>query len=233
MTLLTTMKQTSDMFAVIFDMDGLMFDTEQIAVEAWQQAGRVCGYDIPESLIIQSVGRNVDDTKCLFEQALEPEFDFQQVRTLRIQYAADIIEQRGIPLKDGLFKLLDVLENGSILKAVATSTERIRAETLLRKANVHNRFDAIICGDEVQYGKPAPDIFLLAANRLQTIPHHCFVLEDSEAGIHAAVNAKMHPIMIPDLKPPSQWALAVVEHIFPSLHRAASYFSEKLALLAL
>ncbi|GAK49631.1 HAD-superfamily hydrolase, subfamily IA, variant 3 [Candidatus Moduliflexus flocculans] len=207
-----------------------MFDTEQVAVDAWKQAGQTCGHDIPESLIIQSVGRNADDTKRLFEQALEPEFDFQQVRALRIQYAADIIEQRGVPVKDGLFELLDVLDHGSVLKAVATSTERIRAETLLRKANVHDRFDAIICGDEVQHGKPAPDIFLLAANRLQTIPYHCFVLEDSEAGIQAAVNAKMHPMMIPDLKPPSQWVLATVKHIFPSLHRAASYFSEKLAL---
>ena len=223
------MIHTSHQVAVIFDMDGLMFDTERIAVEAWQQAGRVSGYDIPEALIIQTVGRNAHDTQILFEQALEPPFNFHRVRALRLKYAADIIAQRGVPVKNGLCELLDVLATNGIVKAIATSTERLRAETLLTHANLREQFEVLICGDEVQHGKPAPDIFLRAAQRLQAMPQQCFVLEDSESGIQAAVNAKMRPIMIPDLKPPSQEILASVEHIFPSLRETAGYFAKMLA----
>lgn len=214
-----------DIAAVIFDMDGLMFDTERIAIEAWQRAGQACHCEIPEPLIIQSVGRNIHDTRVLFTQALGSSLNFDRARALRIQYAADIIEQRGVPLKDGLFELLDVLERYDMFTAVATSTERTRADMLLQKAQVSPRFDVVVCGDEVSRGKPAPDIFLLAAERLQVSPHHCLVLEDSESGVRAAANANMRPVMIPDIKPPSQDMLTIVEHIFPTLHAVASYIT--------
>jgi len=218
--------QAADISAVIFDMDGLMFDTESIVVEAWKHAGRAYGYEISASLVIQSVGVNSHDTQVLFEQALGPAFNFHRVRTLRDQYVDDMIEHDGVPLKDGLGELLDVLANHAVLKAVATSTERTRAEILLRKAGVSPRFEAVVCGNEVQRGKPAPDIFLLAADRLQATPRNCIVLEDSESGIQAAVNANMRPFMIPDLKPPSPAILAMVEQIFPNLHAVASYLSD-------
>ena len=216
----------TEKFAVIFDMDGLMFDTERIAIEAWQRAGRMYGYDMPEALILQSVGRNVEDTQLLFEQALGATFDFCGVRALRVQYAADIITQRGVPIKNGLMELLDMLTNVSAPKAIATSTERMRAETLLKSANVRERFEVVVCGDEVQHGKPSPDIFLLAASKLHIAPSRCFVLEDSESGIRAAVNAGMRPIMIPDLKPPTPELHHLAERIFPDLHHVASYFSK-------
>ena len=219
------LRARSDISAVIFDMDGLMFDTERIAIEAWQRAGRTCHCEIPEALIIRSIGRNVHDTRLLYEQALGSSFDFDHTRALRIKYTDDIIEQRGVPLKDGLFELLDVLTNHAVLKAVATSTERSRAEDLLKKAQVSTRFDAVIYGDEVRHGKPAPDIFLLAADRLRVSPHRCIVLEDSDSGILSAANAKMHPFMIPDIEPPSQDILAVADQVFPDLHAVASYLA--------
>jgi HAD superfamily hydrolase (TIGR01509 family) len=216
----------ADISAVIFDMDGLMFDTERIAIEAWQLAGHACNCEIPGSLVIQSFGLNIHDTRMLFEQSLGSSLDFDRIRALRVQYAADIIEQRGVPLKDGLLELLDVLTSHAILKAVATSTERTRAEHLLRKGQVSTRFDVLVCGDEVRQVKPAPDIFLLAASRLQITPRQCIVLEDSESGIRAAENADMRRFMIPDIKPPSKEILAVVDQVFPDLHAVATYLSD-------
>jgi HAD superfamily hydrolase (TIGR01509 family) len=216
----------ADISAVIFDMDGLMFDTERIAIEAWQLAGHACNCEIPDSLVIQSFGLNIHDTRMLFEQSLGSSLDFDRIRALRVQYAADIIEQRGVPLKDGLLELLDVLTSHAVLKAVATSTERTRAKHLLRKGQVSTRFDVLVCGDDVRQGKPAPDIFLLSASRLQVTPRQCLVLEDSESGIHAAENADMRRFMIPDIKPPSKEILAVVDQVFPDLHAVATYLSD-------
>ena len=214
-----------DVSAVIFDMDGLMFDTERIAIQTWQKAGATCGYDIPESLIIESIGRDTQDTQSLFENALGQDFDFQHVRKLRIHYAEEHIKQHGVPLKEGLYEVLDVLTTSSVLVAVATSTERARAETLLTGANVLDKFDVVICGDDVYKGKPAPDIFLLVAERLQTIPEQCLVLEDSESGIRAAVSAHMIPILIPDIKPPSEETLNLAYKVFSDLRGVASYLS--------
>lgn len=214
--------------AVIFDMDGLLFDTERIALHAWQNAGKTYGVDIPEALIIESVGRNTRDTKALFECALGQNFDFVQTRKLRIAYAEEYIRQHGVPIKSGVTELLDLLSTHGVPCAVATSTERTRAEKLLMEANIRAYFDAVICGDDVQQGKPAPDIFLCAAQQLQVAPERCYVLEDSESGIRAAVSAHMTPILIPDIKLPSDETQRLAAHVFPSLCETTSFFADLL-----
>ena len=219
------MMSKRDIAAVIFDMDGLMFDTERIALQTWRKAGAEYGYDIPKSLVIESIGRNTRDTQSLFENALGRGFNFPHVRKLRIHYAEEHIKQYGVPLKKGLCKVLDVLATASVPTAVATSTERVRAESLLTRAKVIEKFNAVICGDDVHSGKPAPDIFLLAAERLRVIPEQCLVLEDSDSGICAAVNAHMIPILIPDIKPPSEETLNSADMIFSDLCAVASHLS--------
>ena len=185
--------------------------------------------EIPESLIIQSIGRDVHDTRILYEQALDPIFDFDRTRALRVRYTDEIIERRGIPLKNGLLELLDLLEDHAVLTAVATSTERSRAEALLKKAGLSTRFDTVVYGDEVQHGKPAPDIFLLAADRLRVSTYRCIVLEDSNSGILSAAKADMHPFMIPDIEPLAQGIDAVADRIFPDLHAVSAYLEGMLA----
>jgi beta-phosphoglucomutase-like phosphatase (HAD superfamily) len=108
---------------------------------------------------------------------------------------------------------------------VATSTGREEACDRLRVADLFHCFDAIVGGDEVVRGKPAPDLFLLAAQRLKITPAECIVLEDSEAGIRAARAAGMTPILVPDLKPPSDEVQALAYRMYPSLHEARDLFS--------
>lgn len=202
---------------VIFDMDGLMFDTERIAVDAWRSAGEQLGFPIPPELVIETIGLNQRDTEATLLRRLGKGFPYEEARRLCIRYTEEIIARNGVPVKEGLFELMEALGSAGVPKAVATSTERARALRLLELAGVRSRFDAIVCGDEVERGKPSPDIFLAAAAKLQIDPACCVVLEDSESGLMAAHRAGMLPILVPDLKAPSAEALALAFKVFRSL----------------
>jgi len=120
-----------------------------------------------------------------------------------VKYVLDYIEKNGMPVKPGLFELLDYLDHRGIMKAVATSTERKRTEKYLTLAGIRERFDAIVCGDEVERGKPEPDISLRLQEE-QAKDLKCIVLEDSANGIKAASRAKMFPVLIPDIRRPDE-----------------------------
>jgi HAD superfamily hydrolase (TIGR01509 family) len=222
------MKEPDKFTAVIFDMDGLMFDTERIAIEAWRKAGADCGHDIPEALVIECIGRNTQDTQRLFEKALGQGFDFHHVRGRRLRYAEQHMARHGIPFKEGLLEVLKVLSDHAVPLAVATSTEKSRAHALLGAAGVFERFDTVVFGDDVCRGKPAPDIFLLAAERLRADPRRCVVLEDSDAGIRAASRARMRPILVPDIKAPTGATLRLAHAVFANLREVAGYFRDLL-----
>jgi HAD superfamily hydrolase (TIGR01509 family) len=209
--------------AAIFDMDGLMFDTERIAIEAWRRAGHATGCEIPEALVIESVGRNIQDTRILFERALGSSFDFERARAVRVRVAAEIIDGAGVPIKRGLTELLTLLCRRGARRAVATSAERERTQTLLARSGLSAQFEVVVCGDEVARGKPAPDIFLRAAERLGVEPAQCLVLEDSESGIRAAASAGMRPLMIPDVRAATDEMRGIAERVFSDLRAAAAY----------
>lgn len=209
--------------AAIFDMDGLMIDTERLDMELWRSIGAAQGYAIPESLILNTVGRTREDTEAMFREALGAGFDYHTVRKLRIQEKFERFKKQGVPLKTGLLSMLELLERRGIRKAVATSTERSQAEKVLRIAGLYERFDAVVCGDEISRGKPEPDIFLAAAEKLAAEPDYCLVLEDSHAGIAAAAAAGIRSIMIPDIKAPDAACRKLAERIFQDLSAAAEY----------
>jgi HAD superfamily hydrolase (TIGR01509 family) len=204
--------------AVIFDMDGLLLDSERMAREAWFQAAAAYGVSIPPDLYMQVIGRTIIDTERLFKSVLGADFPFWEVRQLRLQYGDDYIQRHGMPCKPGALELLDLLQAHGIVRAVATSTEHAEAWRRLRLAALSPYFDILCGGDEVSHGKPAPDLFLLAARRLGVPPGDCIVLEDSESGVRAARQAGMTPLLVPDLKSPSAEVAALVYGIFPSLH---------------
>jgi HAD superfamily hydrolase (TIGR01509 family) len=208
---------------VIFDMDGLMFDTERLAVEGWQKAGREFGFDISDALVIQTAGRSSADTRAVLEEGLGTAIPYKEMRKIRLAHAADVVREKGVPLKRGLSELLAFLEGRSIPRAVATSTERSRTEELLRMSRLQHRFQFLVCGDEIPRGKPAPDIFLAAARGLGVAPRFCAVLEDSESGLRAAGAAGMMPLLVPDLGEPSAAMRELAQGIFSSLDEAIEY----------
>jgi len=187
--------------AVIFDMDGLMFDTERLAREAWERAMADWGYVIPDALYLTMVGRTAQSAQMILQQALGPHLPMAAIYEQKEQYLETALTQQGPPLKPGLLELLAQLEQWHMPKAVASSTARHAVLRRLAQAGLLLRFAAIVGGDEVPHGKPAPDLFWAAARQLHIPAEECVVLEDADAGVQAASAAGMTPVMVPDLKP--------------------------------
>ncbi len=189
---------------IIFDMDGLMFDTEKIAYISWSEAALAYGYEIGEDLFKQTIGTNLKKTKETYLEHFGNEFPVEAIVRERLRIAEELIKEKGVPVKKGLYELLEFLSNKNIKKAVASSTSKERVYILLKMTSVDSYFDCVLCGDEVVNSKPDPEIFLKVAEKLNCSPSRCIVLEDSEAGILAAHSAGMIPIVIPDMKIPQE-----------------------------
>lgn len=218
--------------AVIFDMDGLMLDTESIVKKAIQTAGEELHSHFSDDLCFRMIGLNAKSVQQLLYEELGNDFPLQDFY-LRVQeHSTRIVRVQGIAKKTGLQELLHWLEILSFRKAVGTSSSRKGTTEKLQKTQLLHHFNIIVCGDEVEAGKPAPDIFLKAAQLLEVMPQECIVLEDSAAGIRAASTAEMFPIMVPDLKPPSPEIIALTHQIFPSLHEVKDYLAQTLDLAA-
>jgi beta-phosphoglucomutase family hydrolase len=209
--------------AVIFDMDGLMLDTEPLALVAWRQALGELGYTLSDEVGLQMLGRTTEDTRVILQQALAADLPFDRVFQRKRQVVGEHIAQHGVSAKAGLAELLTWLEGRRVATAVASSARREDVNYKLAQAGLTHHFDTIVTGDQVQNGKPAPDIFLMAAQQLHVPPPACMVLEDSEAGIQAAHAAGMRPVMVPDLKPPSPENAALTYRIFPSLREVRAF----------
>jgi len=189
---------------IVFDMDGLMFDTERVSVEAWVRAGAQAGYAVSEAMVVETVGQDIKRTKRIFKERLGEDFDFDGLRSIKLGYVDDFIEKHGMPVKPGLHELLRYLRSNRYKIAVATSTAAARAAYYFEKAGLSGFFDGVVCGDSIQNGKPAPDIYLGACKLLGLSPAACLALEDSPAGILSAHRAGMKPVLIPDLAEPDE-----------------------------
>jgi|CXWL01.1.fsa_nt_gi beta-phosphoglucomutase-like phosphatase (HAD superfamily) len=209
--------------AVIFDMDGLMLDTERMAHRLWTAVATELGFDLHDDLFLQLVGRTRADTDGILMRELGPSFPLAAFRETCTERWLDEIGRTGIARKAGLLELLDAIDGTDVRMAVATSTRRVGADRSLAAAGIEGRFHCVVTGDEVRRGKPAPDIFLLAAERLEVEPRDCVVLEDSLYGIRAAHAAGMIPVMVPDLVPPTADIRALAHRVVDSLVEARTY----------
>lgn len=185
---------------IIFDMDGLMFDTEALGFRAYEEVGKE--WELPTSFAIYQtlIGMDKRDTCERYRQTYGEDMDselFYRKVGNRIQ---EIMEREGIPMKPGLIPLLDAIEEEKIPRIIASSTGRAGIRSYLRRCDLENRFQGVISSEEVKRGKPCPDIFLAACRKMGVAPEDALVLEDSPAGICAARNGNIPVIAIPDLK---------------------------------
>ncbi len=186
---------------VIFDMDGLMFDTERLSTEGWLKCSETLGINLDYDFINSFKGTSREYSRNLFKERFGDNFDYENARKIRTKYINDFIKQNGIPVKRGLYKLLEFLRENKIYCAVATSTKKELAEKYFEMTDVKKYFSAFVYGDMVEKSKPAPDIFLKAADMLGVNICDCLVLEDSPAGINAGYNAGADVIAVPDMIP--------------------------------
>lgn len=186
---------------LIFDMDGLILDTETISNKLLIDIFSKYDINLNEEIISKTIGLEKKKAIKVFEEYLGDNIPIKDIINLHKKVVNDYLEKNGVPVKLGLIELLNYLDEEKIKKVVATSSYRKVAENVLIRANVYNRFDDIICGDEIKESKPSPDIFLKALEKLNLSADEVIVLEDSRMGILAAHRAKIKSIMIPDILP--------------------------------
>lgn len=216
--------------AVIFDMDGLLLDTERVARRAWDRAMADWGLAIPETVYQTLIGRRLQDVREILVQAFGRDCALEQVVQRKQEYLEAEIARDGVPLKAGALDLIDWLDSQGIPKAVGSSGVREVVTRKLALAGVASRFETVICGDEISRGKPAPDIFLAAARQLQVPPIECAVLEDSEPGIRAALAAGMTALLVPDVFQPSEEVAHMADRVFLSLLEVKAYLEERIGV---
>ncbi len=202
--------------AVIFDMDGLMLDSEPLYKFMWQQAAADLGYHMSDELYAKLIGRNIANASKIAADEFGPAFPLEVFRE-RCKASQPEIYRQSIPKKPGLDALLDFLDSRAIPKAIATSTPRESTLSQLNMTGLLPRFKAVTAGDEVANGKPAPDLFLLAADRIGVNPSACLALEDSEYGIVGADRAGMTAFWVRDLQPLSPEVERLAKGKFNSL----------------
>lgn len=210
--------------AVIFDMDGVLIDTERVSFESYKKILKEYNYDISHEFYLTLLGRNVPSIKSIFAETYGSDFPFDEIYPKKSKLATETVDKNGVIIKEGAHELIDYLKDNKYKIAVATSTRKERAHKLLSEIGVMDKVDYIICGDQVENSKPDPEIFLKAAKGLDVEPEACVVIEDSEAGILAANSANMKGFNVPDMKMPDDNMKRLAFKICANLIEVKNYF---------
>ena len=195
--------QRAELRGVVFDMDGLLLDTERLSRRAWLEGARDLGVELPIEALTSIIGRRRPEVEAVFLAALGDVFPVASLYARHaVHYEAALADTTPHELqKPGVLPLLDWLERAAVPCAIATSTLATGAAHKLALAGLADRIPIVVTGEQVARSKPAPDIFLEAARRLGVPAVHCIAFEDSDLGLEAAMAAGMRAIAVPDLKP--------------------------------
>lgn len=190
--------------AIIFDMDGLMIDSERVTFECYQERLKDMNLTMDEDFYKTLLGKPIKGIYQRFYDVYGNDFPIENVIQDVHQLMAERFETEGVPVKKGLVELLHYLKDNNYKTIVATSSNRDRVDKILAQAKITEFFDDSICGDEVTKGKPNPEVFLKSCQKLGVNVDEAIVLEDSEAGIQASYDANIKVICIPDMKYPEK-----------------------------
>ncbi len=190
--------------AIIFDMDGLMIDSERVTFECYQEILKGMNLTMDEEFYKTLLGKPLKGIYQRFYDVYGNDFPIEDVIKDVHALMAKRFETEGVPIKTGLKSLLEYLKENNYKTIVATSSNRDRVDTILSQAQITDYFDDSICGDEVTKGKPNPEVFLKSCQKLGVNVDETIVLEDSEAGIQASYDAGIKVICIPDMKYPEK-----------------------------
>jgi len=194
--------KTTKLRGVLFDMDGLVLDTEKLYTRFWMEAAQDLGYPMTfaQALGMRSLNRSAGQNK--LTEYFGPDISYPTVRSHRIELMDAHIAQYGIDVKPGIFELMDYLQEQGIASAITSSSPTANIQRHLAAHNLLHRFDRLCSGYDVPKGKPAPDIYLYGAASLNLKPEECLALEDSPTGILSAFRAGCLPVMVPDQDQP-------------------------------
>jgi HAD superfamily hydrolase (TIGR01509 family) len=203
--------------AAIFDMDGLLLDSERVCMQAFRETCKFLSLPMLEDVYLSIIGSNSSSIRRIILNGYGADLDYETLNTEWMRRYHLVVQYQAVPLKKGVIELLNWLKSQSIPIAVATSSPYQIATTKLKFAGLLDYFEHLSTGCEVSNGKPDPEIFLLTAKRLNIHPQHCLVFEDSNNGARAGVAAGMQVYQIPDLVKPCADVTALGHTISDSL----------------
>lgn len=216
--------------AVVFDMDGVIFDSERLVLQCWNEVAELHGIGDMGSVCLKCTGLTVDASRSVMKEYFGEDFPYDTYKAEMSGLFHERYDGGRLPLKPGVVELLTFLKEHGKKVALASSTRSQVVKMELADAGIIGYFDEIICGDMVKHSKPAPDIFAKACECLRTEPARAFAVEDSHNGIRSAKSAGLRPVMVPDLVPPTEEMERLSEMILPSLLEVKAYlqrFQEK------
>lgn len=216
--------------AVVFDADGTLFDTETLMHKIWIEVGQELNFPRPGQEYLDFVGLNRSALLALMAQRYGADFDGYGFLIRCVDRLAQRIDRDGVPLKPGVREILKFLRNRGIPAALATSTQRTRTDRRLALSGLAPYFQVTITGDEVSRGKPEPEMYLTACQKLGVSPRRAMAVEDSRNGILSAHAAGMLPVMIPDMIPPTPELEALLFRRFHSLIELRTFLEETLKI---
>ncbi|MBP5198399.1 MAG: HAD family phosphatase [Lachnospiraceae bacterium] len=212
--------------AVVFDMDGVIFDSEKAVMDCWIELAKK--YDIPdiEGPYLACTGTNAQRTRQIMLEAYGEDFPYDKyAKEASVMYHEKYDGGR-LPMKKGVVELLKFLEAGGKKIALASSTKRETVVNQLRDASILDFFSAIVTGDMVERSKPAPDIFLKACGEIGVEPEYAYAIEDSYNGIRSAHAGGLRPVMVPDLLPETEEMKELSETVLENLFKVKDYLSD-------
>lgn len=211
--------------AVVFDMDGVIFDSERAVMQCWKEVAS--RHNIPdiEKAILACTGTTMVRTRKIMLNLYGADFPYDEYAKESSAIFHSRYDGGRLPMKQGVKELLSFLKEHGKKIALASSTRQQVVTDELRDAGIIGYFDRIICGDMVSRSKPAPDIFLKACEELNVSPSDSYAIEDSYNGIRAAHAGGLHPIMVPDLLPADEEMQSLAETILPSLTSVMEYLA--------
>ncbi|OPJ62309.1 HAD family hydrolase [Clostridium chromiireducens] len=211
--------------AVLFDMDGVIFDTENVYLDIWTKVFEKYGYTMTLDVYISVMGTGRENVIKTFLEIYGEDLPIGEMYIEKDKKLEKVIKNGLVPTKQGAKEILNYFKQKNYKIALATAAKRDRVARQLKMADMIDIFDDIVCGDDIKFGKPNPEIFLKAAQKLSVDPGKCLVIEDSPAGIKAAFNAKMTGIHVEDLKKADEEILNYCYKSFKNLLEIQEYFN--------
>lgn len=212
-----------DFDAVVFDMDGVIFDSERATMECWIELSKKYNIKDIKTPYYKCIGTNAARTKEIVLEAYGEDFPFEEYNAEASQMYHDRYDGGRLPMKSGVVELLEFLRNNNKKIALASSSRKQTVVSQLRDAKILDYFDDIVSGDMVKKSKPEPDIFLLACEKIGVDPKRAYAIEDSFNGIRAAHAGELKPIMVPDILPADDEMRKLSEIVLESLIDVVEY----------